>query len=1183
MPVDHVSNRGAVLAFLRAELVGPAPLGEPIDCSGTVTFDNLQECFVPRRQMGSDEEILQHDSPGRRYGIGVLYPLGDEPDEANEDTSDDTSPIATPAVSRDESGQTEEPVLTADAIADIERAEARTAPDESSDAEPEPEIDLSSTNTYKPSAMAVSFLASVAPEATLAVHVTAGRYRRKKITAAGRERTWWLRNQCEDLLEFSASELTGHSDRRAARTATNNSFAGLNVGVEVYSRPHESGARLVTVCLINRTAASKPRDERSLFQSSFRVVISGPEGDACVCPYPDSPATDDEEEQGIALLYKSFQTYAIGHGCAADWVSVPGANRAREVRAECLPATETPSMTPDIVLPDGKARLEIPMKPLAGLVLDDDGLASLETVIALYESWIAARKTDIAGLPERHRVAATRHLGECARAAERMRDGLKFLAANPKAKVAFQLVNHAILLQQANAARATRTASVDPQSRRLILSGRSGMPDLTCLTSTQGKWRPFQIAFILMALRSAVDGTAPDRRTVELIWFPTGGGKTEAYLGLAAYAMFYRRLSRPDDVGTAVLMRYTLRLLTAQQFQRAARLVCAMEHLRRERESQLGRAPFAIGIWLGGSSTPNSRREALGVLAKLEEGDRFTKNKFLLDQCPWCKAPLGPMSENEDATDGGARARRRTRGRARASRRTRVLGYEQRGDTVAFFCPDTSCEFSGELPVRVIDEDIYEMRPEFLIGTVDKFAVLAWKEDARSIFGLARDGTRNASPPGLIIQDELHLIAGPLGSMVGLYEVLVEELCTDRRHAIAVSPKIVCSTATIRRYREQIHALYQRHDTVLFPPPGLDAGDSFFAQFAREESGALSRGRVYVGVHGPALGSLQTAQVRTIAALLQAPQPFEAEARDPWWSLLLFFNSLRELGSTLSLIQSDIPDHLRVLKNRLALDWPALRQLRRIEELTSRLQSEEVPEAIKKLEVPTTSEAMAVDICLASNIIEVGVDIDRLSLMTVVGQPKTTAQYIQVSGRVGRRTWERPGLVVTVYAASKARDRSHFEKFRSYHERLYAQVEPTSVTPFSRPVLERALHAVMVAYARQTGDMRTAATPAPFPGVMLSRLRAMLLARVQDVDTNERRTVEEVFARREREWQAWAPRVWSARNDHEDAALLRQAGSYADPVTAQRTWPTPTSLRNVDAECQATISALYDGLDRDDV
>jgi hypothetical protein len=374
-----------------------------------------------------------------------------------------------------------------------------------------------------------------------------------------------------------------------------------------------------------------------------------------------------------------------------------------------------------------------------------------------------------------------------------------------------------------------------------------------------------------------------------------------------------------------------------------------------------------------------------------------------------------------------------------------------------------------------------------------------------------------------------------------------------------------------------VRALYDREDTVLFPPPGLDAGDSFFARHSRESDGSLSRGRLYVGVHGPGLGSMQTAQVRTIGALLQAPQAFDVEARDPWWSLLLFFNSLRELGTTLSLIQSDIPDHLRVIKNRLGVDWSGLRQLRRIEELTSRLQSEEVPEAIKKLEVATTSDGVVVDICLASNIIEVGVDIDRLSIMAIVGQPKTTAQYIQVSGRVGRRSRERPGLVVTIYAATKARDRSHFEKFRSYHERLYAQVEPTSVTPFSRPVLERALHAVMAAYARQLGDVATAGSPSPFPAALLNKLRALLMDRVNSVDSTEQQNFEQVFAKREREWRAWRPRVWSGGASRADAALLRQAGSYAEPAVAQRTWPTPTSLRNVDAECQAAITALYDG------
>jgi hypothetical protein len=465
-----------------------------------------------------------------------------------------------------------------------------------------------------------------------------------------------------------------------------------------------------------------------------------------------------------------------------------------------------------------------------------------------------------------------------------------------------------------------------------------------------------------------------------------------------------------------------------------------------------------------------------------------------------------------------------------------------------------------------------------LIGTVDKFAVLAWNDAARGIFGLGADGGRVCSPPELIIQDELHLISGPLGSMVGLYELLVEELCTDRRNGASVPPKIVCSTATIRRYREQVRALYQRDQVALFPPPGLEVGDSFFARHASQEDGSLCPGRIYVGVHGPGLGSLQTVQVRTLAALLQAPQPLSAEERDPWWTLLIFFNSLRELGGTLSLIQSDIPDHLRVLKNRYGFDWPNIRQLRRIEELTSRLKSHEVPQAISKLEATTTGASPAVDICLASSIIEVGLDIDRLSLMAVVGQPKTTSQYIQVTGRIGRRWQERPGLVVTIYGATKARDRSHFEKFRSYHERLYAQVEPTSVTPFSRPVLERALHAIMAAYVRQTGSIAEARSPQPYPAHFMARLRDLLVNRVRTTrttDPEEVATAQAIFDRREREWQVWEPRIWSGQNG-EDVPLLRPAGDYADPLSAIRSWSTPMSLRNVDAECQAEITALFD-------
>jgi hypothetical protein len=477
----------------------------------------------------------------------------------------------------------------------------------------------------------------------------------------------------------------------------------------------------------------------------------------------------------------------------------------------------------------------------------------------------------------------------------------------------------------------------------------------------------------------------------------------------------------------------------------------------------------------------------------------------------------------------------------------------------------------------VIDEDIYEERPSLVIGTVDKFATLAWKPEAQALFGIGPDGTRQVSPPGLIIQDELHLISGPLGSIVGLYESAISDLCTDKRGTPPVPPKIIASTATIRSYREQVRNLYGRPNVQLFPPPGLDAADSFFARYARRD-GKLARGRVFVGVHGAGLGSVQTAQVRTFAALLQATTSLSATstasatARDPWWTLLLFFNSLRELGTSLSLLQSDVPDYLKVLRNRFGLEPSQVRQLRHILELTGRMKSDDIPAAIEKLST-TAGDVESVDACLASNIIEAGIDIDRLSLMVVTGQPKSTSQYIQVTGRVGRLWRERPGLVTIIYSPTKPRDRSHFEQFRSYHERLYAQVEPTSVTPFAPPVLLRALHGVLVSCVRQYGG--PALGPYPVPERLIDDAEALLLKRIAIVDPAEVAMLEEILQRRRSEWRRWERRSWTGRGDEENFPLLRRAGEYASRVASRFSWPTLTSMRNVDAACEAEITLRY--------
>jgi hypothetical protein len=1149
---EFLASRKKVARALREELVGPCPRGEAIDCSGEITFADRESSWGPWRQMGSGEEILQRDRPIKRYGIGVLYPPGTEGDRDPGEQAENVGEEVTKAGRED--------IIGEKAAASIERIAERRGRGE----DEESDFDLSSANSFRPSAMGLSFVCRLPAGSSLAVAVEGGRYREKDITVGsidedtGEERAqtwrWWLRSRVRLSARFSASELTKGGERQIAPLIEDSeNLEDLDLSVVAYTRPRGDGDSLVTVSVLNRTAGADSIDSGCLFQTRFTARVEGEGGG--IIPYPETRGRGaDPEEESLALLYRDSRTFAVGHGCAAEWRSGDG-ERATEVVAECMPEYQAPSITPDIEDENGDL-VKVPIAPLAGIDGTDAGLKSLGSLLDLYGDWIGKQHERCAGLEEKHQRAARSHLALAERALSRAREGLDLLQSDARIRRAFQLANHAMLLQQMRTQRRDPRETVYSTSKAAFeVPEPLEVPDWRS-SKGRGDWRPFQIAFVLTALASTASADSAERETVELIFFPTGGGKTEAYLCLAAFSMFYRRLNDSSDSGVDVLMRYTLRLLTAQQFQRAGALICAMEYLRRK-SLDLGEEPLTIGIWVGGAVTPNDRAEARRVLRKLNKGDSYTENKFVVLRCPWCAAQMGEI---------------RAKGKRGRSNAPRIAGYVEMNRSVALCCPDKECDFASGLPIQVVDEDIYENPPSLVIGTIDKFAMLAWKPQARALFGIGPDGERLNSPPNLVVQDELHLISGPLGSLAGLYEPLIDELCTDRRDGAKRRAKIVTSTATIRRSGEQIKGLYARKDAVLFPPHGLDADDSFFARYALEADGKRKPGRLYIGIHGPGLGSLQTAQVRTFAALLQASGDLPGNERDPWWTLAVFFNSLRELGTSLSLLQSDIPDYLKVLRNRLGLRPQEVRRLWSVLELTGRLRNDEIPKAMEELEVPTFGSGRAVDICLASNIVEVGIDIDRLSLMTVVGQPKTTSQYIQVTGRVGRRWWERPGLVATIYSASKPRDRSHFEKFQTYHERLYAQVEPTSVTPFSPPALDRALHAVLVAYVRQLGE--EGASPNPVPDDLISAAHDLLSTRVSIVDPAEEENFEEVFEQRYGEWKRWQRIEWSHGGDGE-VALIRPAGSYVTPEAARLSWALPQSLRNVDAECKAEITTAY--------
>lgn len=1161
----NLRNREHLFRTLREELVGPSPQGPEIDCNEPLNL-TAEQAYGPFRQAGSGEEILLRDNPLKRYGVGVLYPyqaVGDVLVDAHDQGDGQEEPV-------EERSPASEKFMQG-----LDRISQRSSPDEdgpTTESESD-DFDISSANDARPSTMGVTFLADIPPGAELVLEMPSidpetsfpvnGRYIEKTVTVDGVPRTWWLRQPVFLRAVVTDEELcrteTGELIRPASHKIKRDGLEGLDIDVQIFSRPHLTPRqRLITVCIVNRTEAPQWTAQACLFQTFFRTTVLAQDGTPCILPYPSRPHVssrdDADEEASLSLLYRNAETFATGHGCAANWGPVKD-SRVTWVSAECLPAYEVPSTDPDVKERNGDL-VRVDMAALATLTPNSAGFAQLERVVHLYESWIEEQEKKIVGLPPQDHEAAWRHIDECKAAATRMRAGLEYLATDSDALRAFQLANQAMWLQQSRSRIDVRRVEIG-KDERLVFN--APYPDVPKVVPGQRFWRAFQIAFLLMSLRSVAHGVHPEREVVELIWFPTGGGKTEAYLGLAAFSMFLRRLRNPSDDGVEVLMRYTLRLLTAQQFQRASALLCAMEYLRNHTSDDLGTTEFSIGIWLGGSTTPNSRTEALSVLQELRR-KRNARNKFLITKCPWCGAQMGPIDRHRRTRKGDVK----------------VLGYRQSSGTVSLCCSDPRCFFSKGLPIYVIDDDVYEKRPSFVIGTVDKFAMLAWGSRPRTIFGLDEEGNRTLSPPGLIIQDELHLISGPLGSMVGLYESIIEELCTDRRGTTPIRPKIVCSTATIRRYREQVLALYGRGDTALFPPPGLEVSDSFFSRFATEPDGSLKPGRLYVGVHAPGLGSMQTVQVRVFSSLLQAPVMFDDAEKDPWWTLLIFFNSLRELGTTVSLFQSDIPDYMVTLRNRFGLRKDQMRQFHNPLELTGRLEGDDVSEALSKLEVKTSNNLReTVDVCFASNIIEVGVDIDRLSLMCVVGQPKTTSQYIQVTGRVGRRWEERPGLVVTLYGAGKPRDRSHFERFRSYHERLYAQVEPSSVTPFSPPALERALHAVLVSYVRQAGSPEVASSPYPVPEDLLTWAAQVILERAGKVDVDAVTDVERTLYQRIREWRVLERVSWGNTLNTDANGLLYTAGSYTTAKQRRLSWPTPMSMRSVDATCALDITGLY--------
>ena len=1153
---EHEKTREYLIEEIKKEIIGPEPLGEKIDLS-LIVNDDFKNPFSNI----DGQEVLIHERPTQKYGAGVIFPKQQYKNENQEFEDLENFPTLSDGEN------------TIDEKLNKKCKEIKNSNKSSSELS-DIEFDLSGSNTLKPSSMGVSFYATVEENDKIEIsHIDnepCGFY--KEIfferDSKKRNRSLWVRNNYSFKKKFSGVEINSVENNVILATEENELFVDqcpLKISIKLIVRRYKKNNFLFTACLVNDTPQGKKQDAICLFQSSIQIKIFNKDGSLKnFLPYPKGELgyifnTDDKEKDNLDLIYQNNQTYSIGHGCASDW-ELNKFKKAEVITGNHFPIFDSPNFTPDF-LKSGS----IEMKTLAGLDKKEDWENKLLNIVKEYEDWINLKNNEFKNLEENLLSAAKINIKKCEECKNRILDGINFLKENDLALQAFKWSNEAILSQQLRS-NTKRDLIYNSETKLYEYDSKYIPVDLTDFQSThKGNWRPFQIAFILSTLRSSVIQDDNKRENVELIFFPTGGGKTEAYLGLSAFVCFYNRLINKSDDGVQVLMRYTLRLLTAQQFTRAASLICSMELIRKNNSENLGKKEFSIGVWLGSANTPNDRETALNNFRELSRSSKNTKNDypFLLTKCPCCSSVMGQIESDKKYNQRNS---------------LNFVGLDKIDNTVRFKCHDIDCEFHLEpLPIYIIDEDVYEHQPSIVIGTVDKFAQITWQPNAKKIFGLNEKGDRSKKPPSLILQDELHLITGPLGSMCGMYEALVEDLCTDKRNGKNFKPKIVCSTATIRSYERQINDLYNRNKVSLFPPFGLDISDNFFAKYAMEGE-ELLKPKKYLGVCTPNFSSTQTAQVRIYSRILYSIGKIPSKRlQDPWYTLMNFFGSLRELATTITLIQVDIPDRLRLLQKRYFDDYKTIRKINEILELTSRLENSDIPKAIDQLSITTEenkSKNRPIDMCLTSNIIEVGIDIDRLSLITILGQPKTTSSYIQVSGRIGRNWKERPGLVVTMYGSKRPRDKSHFEKFKSYHQKLYAEVEPMSVTPFAPPVIERALHAVMVGYVRMYSDS-SIDNPNPFPEIRINEFENLIIQRIKNIDPDEIEYFETIISKRKKQWLRWQSVDYDGKSQDTGVGLIYPAGKYLKEEFRNITWLTPNSLRNVDYECLAKITPHY--------
>ncbi|MBB3907326.1 DISARM system helicase DrmA [Anoxybacteroides rupiense] len=1006
---------------------------------------------LKRDLIGPDhnEQDILAESPTQAYLTGILHPLDKEGVEEDwEELSD--SAINEEEVNKNDNSMADEVV--------------------------EKNIQNRSKKLKKQSTMGIRFYTEK-EDANFNVLIRWGEYEKKEeINQEGRKRVLYVRTSKEETIHFDYSMLYNGKKEFLVHQ---------HLQLVVICRNLKNTNSLLFSVFLKNTSRDKGN---AFFQVELEIFNSEGKEIFIAENIARSNLSNEPFEE---FIYRNKPTFAKGYGCAASW-EANNEIRAYRLKTEFIPTHEVAKMQTE--LPHSRRYGAIPDNFLSIKYFSQGGnqqevIARLNNLADRYEEWING--LSLREISEQHQ--AKQNISDCMFTLSRIRNGIKLLH-DEKVFEAFVFMNKVMHAQSAMKAFSKNKTSLEEEMEKEHFN-----------------WRPFQIAFILLNLEGIVDPQSKERGIVDLLWFPTGGGKTEAYLGLAAFLLGYRRLSAPTeqnfekDGGVTILIRYTLRLLTTQQRDRLLRMICACEYIRQtDREKRFGKSEYSVGFWVGGQVTANDLKDLKVSSYRDNRGveSEYGRLEKQIINCPCCGANKSELVykiiPNKDPN-------------------TEKEGFR-------IYCGNPKCHFySTHIPVYLIDEEIYRRLPTIVISTVDKFARLPWDERTASLFGKVdrycercgyiATGEEHPSshrnpraivypvksfyPPELIIQDELHLITGPLGSIYGGYETAIEELCSYRlENGEKIKPKYIVATATIKNADEQIKRLYARKEMKQFPPSGLEVEDSFFAkEIPIEKEPFRMYGGVCVSGH-----SMKTVLVRVYAVLLQFTEnlkddPDYSKFLDPYRTLIGYFNSIRELGGTVRLLDDDIKKRLQIITNKYK--FPLQRYINKYRELTSRIPSYRIPEVLGELEKGIGNEEL--DVVLATNMIAVGMDVDRLGLMVVTGQPKQTSEYIQASSRVGRKF---PGLVITVYNPYRPRDMSHYQNFKGYHGRLYYHVEGTTATPYASRARDRFLHSIAVALLRLNNpELATNDSAKNIKYMDLSNLRKIIKERTFIVET----------------------------------------------------------------------------------